>query len=98
MEQFITSANKGAVLFSLGTNIRSSLMDLEKQKIILDAFEQFPDYHFLWKFEEPQIELQLPKNVIIRPWLPQSDILAHPNTKAFFSHSGLSQLNSSFNN
>lgn len=68
-------------------------MDVEKQKILLDAFEQFPDYHFLWKFEEPTIDLKLPKNVIIRPWLPQSDILAHPNIKAFFSHSGLLPLN-----
>lgn len=63
-------------------------MDIEKQKILLDAFEQLPNYHFLWKFEEPHIDLKLPKNVLIRPWLPQSDILAHPKVKAFFSHSG----------
>lgn len=77
------------MLFSLGTNVRSSLMDVEKQKILLDAFELLPNYHFLWKFEEPHIDLKLPKNVIIRPWLPQSDILAHPKVKGFFSHSGL---------
>lgn len=71
-------------------------MDVEKQKILLDAFEQLPNYHFLWKFEEPHIDLKLPKNVIIRPWLPQSDILAHPNVKAFFSHSGLSSLSHLF--
>lgn len=63
-------------------------MDLEKQKLLLDAFEQFPDIHFLWKFEEPTMDLKLPKNVMIRPWLPQSDILAHPKVKAFISHSG----------
>ena len=88
MEQFISAAKKGAVLFSLGTNILSSAMDIEKQEILLNAFEQFPDYNFLWKFEEPSIDLKLPKNVIIRPWLPQSDILAHPKIKAFFTHSG----------
>lgn len=63
-------------------------MDVTKQKILLDAFEQFPEYHFLWKFEDPTIDLELPKNVIIRPWLPQSDILAHPKIKGFFTHSG----------
>lgn len=75
------------MLFSLGTNVQSSLMDVEKQKMLLDAFEQFPNYNFIWKFEDPT-DLELPKNVIIRPWLPQSDILAHPKLKAFFTHSG----------
>ncbi|XP_031633767.1 uncharacterized protein LOC116347346 [Contarinia nasturtii] len=89
LQDFIASSNKGAILFSLGTFVRTSLMDIEKQKIILDAFEQLPDYHFLWKFEEQTIDIELPKNVIIRPWLPQSDILAHPKVKAFFSHCGL---------
>lgn len=64
-------------------------MDIEKQKILLDAFEQLPNYHFLWKFEEPLIDIKLPENVIIRTWLPQSNILAHQKVKAFFSHSGL---------
>lgn len=63
-------------------------MPLEKQKILLDAFEQFPDYHFLWKFEKAKIDLKQPKNVMIRPWLPQSDILSHPKIKAFITHSG----------
>lgn len=88
LEQFIASAKMGFVLFSLGTNIRSSLMDVDKQKILLNAFEQFPDYNFVWKFEEPTIDLKLPKNVMIRPWLAQSDILAHPKIRAFFTHSG----------
>lgn len=88
IEKFIESSKKGAVLFSLGTNVRSSLMDLEKQKMLLDAFEQFPNYNFIWKFEDKTIDLELPKNVMIRPWVPQSDILAHPKIKAFFSHSG----------
>lgn len=88
LDEFINSSKKGAVLFSLGTNVQSSLMDVKKQKWILDAFEQFPDYHFLWKYEEPTTELKLPKNVITRQWLPQSDILAHPKIKAFFMHSG----------
>lgn len=89
METFINSSAKGAVLFSLGTNVRSSLLDREKQKILLDAFELLPEYNFMWKFEDPSINLKLPKNVLIQQWIPQSDVLAHPKIKAFFSHSGL---------
>lgn len=64
-------------------------MSANKQKILIDAFAQLPDYHFLWKFEENSTSSALPKNVMIRPWVPQSDVLAHQKLKAFFTHSGL---------
>lgn len=89
MNDIIESSRKGAVLFTFGSNFNSSLMSVEKQKALLDAFEQFPDYNFIWKFEKQLTNLKLPKNVMIRPWLPQSDILAHPKVKAFITHGGL---------
>lgn len=39
----------------------------------------------LWKFEDVNLE-HIPSNVMVRKWLPQSDILAHPNVVLFISH------------
>nr|XP_019557270.2 UDP-glucuronosyltransferase 2B15-like [Aedes albopictus] len=88
IEDFINAGKKGAVLFSLGTNIRSDELGKERQQMFIDAIRQLPDYNFLWKFES-DLDLKLPKNLIIRKWLPQSDMLAHPKIKGFITHAGL---------
>ncbi|XP_053674712.1 UDP-glucosyltransferase 2-like [Anopheles nili] len=88
MELFVNGSRKGAVLFSLGTNVRSDQLGSERQRMIVEALRQLPDYHFLWKFET-NLDIPLPKNVIVQSWMPQNDILAHPKTKAFITHAGL---------
>uniref|UniRef100_A0A182PSE1 UDP-glycosyltransferases domain-containing protein n=1 Tax=Anopheles epiroticus TaxID=199890 RepID=A0A182PSE1_9DIPT len=87
LEQFVGKAKNGAVLFSLGSNIRSDMIGEERQRMFIEAFRQLPHYHFLWKFES-KLDIALPPNVLIRPWLPQNAILKHPRTRAFITHSG----------
>lgn len=89
IEKFISESRLGAVLFSLGTNVRSEFMSKEKQHIFLDVFRQMPKYRFLWKLENNTNDLNIPQNVLISKWLPQSDILAHSKIMAFITHSGL---------
>lgn len=40
------------------------------------------------KWESDVLDGQ-PENVFISTWLPQDDVLAHPNIKIFISHCGL---------
>lgn len=89
IESFVNSSRKGAVLVSFGTNMRSDLMSIEKRNTIVQAMRELPGYHFVWKFESDLPASEIPSNVLIRPWLPQSDLLAHSKVKAFFTHSGL---------
>lgn len=58
-------------------------------KIIIQTFRRLPQYTFLWKFESSNLPADIPKNVHIQAWMPQSEILAHPNTILFVTHAGL---------
>lgn len=83
------SAPKSLILFSLGTNMRSDRLREHRLKILIETFASLPQYTFLWKFESSNLPIELPKNVHIRKFLPQKEILAHPNTILFITHSGL---------
>lgn len=62
---------------------------------ILNAFAQFPEHTFLWKYEECDNDTapfaDFP-NVVVRPWWPQTDLLGHPKIKAFITHAGMNSM------
>uniref|UniRef100_A0A182W7F2 UDP-glucuronosyltransferase n=1 Tax=Anopheles minimus TaxID=112268 RepID=A0A182W7F2_9DIPT len=91
LRKVVESANNGFILFSLGSNARSDTLGPDRIRNILTAMAQLSQYQFLWKFEsdESKLPIPVPKNVYIRAWMPQNDLLAHPNIKLFITHSGL---------
>lgn len=90
LKKIADDAKNGLVLFSLGTNVRSDALGAERIGMILKALGRLDKYTFLWKFEtKEKLPIALPKNVKIQAWMPQNDVLAHPNTKLFMSHCGL---------
>uniref|UniRef100_A0A8D8WM44 UDP-glucuronosyltransferase n=1 Tax=Cacopsylla melanoneura TaxID=428564 RepID=A0A8D8WM44_9HEMI len=91
LESWIAGAEKGVIYFSLGSNMRSSSLEESKRNAILSVFGRFPQHRIIWKWEEEALP-GLPKNVICRKWLPQHDLLAHPNIKLFITQGGLQSL------
>lgn len=87
LQKFLDDAKHGAIYFSLGTNLKSSDMPKEKRDAILNVFRSMKQ-RVVWKFEDESVK-NLPNNVLIKSWMPQSDILAHPNVKVFITHGGL---------
>lgn len=69
--------------------MKSDKLGVQRQIEILTAFGKLPEYNFLWKFESDNLPIPVPSNVFVRSWMPQNDILAHPNTRLFISHCGL---------
>ncbi|XP_018570237.1 UDP-glucuronosyltransferase 2B20 [Anoplophora glabripennis] len=94
IQEIMDKSANGVIIMSLGTNIRSDKLGKSKIEAILGAFSKLKQT-VLWKFESDFDNL--PTNVIIRKFLPQNDILGHPNTKLFISHSGgLSTLETAY--
>uniref|UniRef100_A0A914CPZ2 glucuronosyltransferase n=1 Tax=Acrobeloides nanus TaxID=290746 RepID=A0A914CPZ2_9BILA len=92
-EQIMNSSKKGVVLVSFGSVAQSYLMSREMKKAFLDAFAQFPDVTFLWKYEQDEDNVAAGyKNVITGKWLPQTDLLVHPKLLAFISHGGANSI------
>jgi glucuronosyltransferase len=87
IQEFLDGAINGAIYFSLGSYIKSSAMPNEKLKAFLDAFGKLKQ-RVLWKYEDTNLQ-SIPKNIMISKWLPQSDVLAHPNIVLFITHGGM---------
>lgn len=88
LEKIYSQKSKGNIIFSLGTNVQSQDLGLERLQGIIGALREFPEYNFIWKIDLKNLDLELPKNVYIKGWLPQNDLLADNRTVLFMSHAG----------
>uniref|UniRef100_A0A182LSR9 UDP-glycosyltransferases domain-containing protein n=1 Tax=Anopheles culicifacies TaxID=139723 RepID=A0A182LSR9_9DIPT len=88
VKDFLDSSRNGVIYINFGTFLRSSGMPPETLDVFLALFRTLPQYSFLWKWEADTIP-NLPPNVLLQRWLPQNDVLAHPNIKLFVSHGGI---------
>nr|QPA18406.1 UDP-gluconosyltransferase [Trialeurodes vaporariorum] len=86
LDAFISGAKHGVIYFSLGSNFQSKLISSARKRMFLDAFAKLPQ-RVLWKYEDDTLT-NIPPNVKIQKWCPQTDILAHENTKLFITHNG----------
>ncbi len=64
-----------------------------KRELLLNVFRKLKQ-KVLWKWETEKMD-NLPGNVKLSKWLPQQDVLAHPNTKVFITHAGQSSCQES---
>ncbi|GFG31894.1 hypothetical protein Cfor_10048 [Coptotermes formosanus] len=87
LQKYLDEAPHGVIYFSMGSNLQSSSMPESKRDAFLGAFSKLKQ-HVLWKWESDTLPGQ-PNNVKLGKWLPQSDILAHPNVRLFITHGGL---------
>ena len=89
LQSFIDSATKGVVLVSFGSQFKSSEMSEDKLSVFLETFNRL-EMSVIWKWDADIPNL--PNNVITHSWLPQQDLLGHPNVKVFVTHGGMGSV------
>ena len=83
LKVFLDSTLDGAVLVTFGSVFDSFPNDVIQK--LLGVFQKHPSLKFILRFGN---ETKIDQNVMLSPWLPQNDVLAHPNIKFFISHCG----------
>ena len=89
LQSFMDSSTDGVVFVSFGSALRPDQMPKEKLEIFVEAFRKL-DMSVIWKWDAEVPNLS--ENVKISSWLPQQDLLGHPNLKVFVTHGGLGSL------
>uniref|UniRef100_A0A1Q3EUI5 UDP-glucuronosyltransferase n=1 Tax=Culex tarsalis TaxID=7177 RepID=A0A1Q3EUI5_CULTA len=87
LQDYLDSAKHGVIYFSMGSMLKGCNFPEEKRNAFIGAFAELKE-NILWKYENTTLPNK-PKNVLIKQWMPQNDILAHPNVKLFITHGGL---------
>ncbi|KAJ6648180.1 UDP-glycosyltransferase UGT5 [Pseudolycoriella hygida] len=87
VQHILDSAEHGVIYVSWGSMIRAKSLPEDKREALLQAFATFKQT-VLWKWENDTLANQ-PDNVFIQKWMPQQDILCHPNVRVFMTHGGL---------
>jgi len=88
LAEFLNGSGKeGFIYFSMGSIIKAKTMPEKFRKALVNAFSRLKQ-RVLWKWETEKMD-DLPKNVKLSKWVPQQDVLAHPNIRLFITHGGL---------
>ncbi|GJQ75388.1 hypothetical protein Trydic_g23564 [Trypoxylus dichotomus] len=94
IQEYLDSAENGAIYFSVGANIKTKYLSKQFLQSMYTAFSALP-YKVLWKVDEVDPDKDRIDNILFVKWVPQQDVLRHPNLKVFITQGGLQSLEES---
>uniref|UniRef100_A0A182NJM0 UDP-glucuronosyltransferase n=1 Tax=Anopheles dirus TaxID=7168 RepID=A0A182NJM0_9DIPT len=87
IRKYVDESRHGVIYFSMGSMLKGRNFPEEKRAAFVNVFRGLKE-NVIWKYENESLP-ERPQNVLIKSWMPQSDILAHPKVKLFITHGGL---------
>nr|XP_034826576.1 UDP-glucuronosyltransferase 2B31-like [Maniola hyperantus] len=87
LDKLLNESKNGVIYFSLGTNVRPSILTPKKIQMLVKVFSELP-YEVIWKWDLDSMPGKT-ENIKIYKWLPQPDLLRHPKIKLFITQGGL---------
>ncbi|CEF63360.1 UDP-glucuronosyl/UDP-glucosyltransferase family-containing protein [Strongyloides ratti] len=89
----ILNKRKINVLLSFGTIVKSKNMPSNVRINIVNTFLSFKNVTFIWKVDKDDDYLDKNyDNIIVKSWIPQSDLLADDRLYLFITHCGLNSF------
>lgn len=73
LQKLLHESKHGVVYVNFGSNVKSSELPIEKKNAFLKIFSEL-NQTVLWKWEDDNYENKS-KNVFVRKWFPQKDVL-----------------------
>ncbi|XP_065208668.1 UDP-glycosyltransferase UGT5-like [Planococcus citri] len=92
IETFIESSAEGVIYLSLGSVTKFSGLPKHIQDSFVQILQKLP-YRVIWRHDKPETIPNTSKNILVKKWLPQKEILAHPKVILFISHCGIFSTN-----
>ncbi|XP_068140505.1 UDP-glycosyltransferase UGT5 [Drosophila tropicalis] len=87
IQEFLDKSKHGAILFSLGSNLKGDHINADVIGKIFKALSKLKQ-QVVWKWDDLKNLPGTSPNILYKKWLPQDDILAHPKIKLFITHAG----------
>ena len=84
LKERLDKAVNGAVIVSLGS---MDIMTLKNYNKMMEAFTQLNHVQLIWRYKL-QFPKNIPSHITLRKWIPQIDLLGHPNVKLLICHGG----------
>ncbi|CAG9861071.1 unnamed protein product [Phyllotreta striolata] len=86
LAKIVEGSPNGVIFMSMGSTLKGSSFPEAQRKMFIKVFSVLKQT-VIWKWEDEMKDL--PKNVLTQKWIPQLDMLCHPNVKLFITQGGL---------
>lgn len=86
LQSFMDKATDGVVVVSFGSLVHTFPRELGED-VLMQAFKSLTKLKVVFRSNLTSPD---PERIVTSPWIPQNDLLAHPNTKVLVTHCGMS--------